>query len=126
MLQARPETTQVPPDIASRRRFPRFPVDVEVKVVREGGDGSSNFYYGRGSEVGEGGMAVFVAREFSLGEVVRVIAKFPYASRPLECSAIVRNRSSYCYGIEFLGLGLSEREFVARTCHFLSMIQSPA
>ena len=123
MLQTAIESDQPIPDGASLRRWPRYSIDVEVKVVALSEDGSTNFFYGRGGEVGEGGMAIFVAREFAKGDVVRIIAKFPYADRALECHAIIRNRSSYCYGMEFLGLGSTEREYVSRTCHFLSMVQ---
>ena len=123
MQESKTEQTKTAANPADRRRFPRYPVDVEVKVVREGSDGVNTFFHGRRSEVGEGGLAVFVAHEFTLGDVVRVITRFPYSTRPLECHAVVRNRDSYCYGMEFVGLGEGEREFIARTCRFLAMIQ---
>jgi len=123
MLEARLDQTPEFRNYALQRRWPRYSIDVEVKVSAEISPGSVTHRWGRASEIGEGGMAIFVAHEFDIGDAIRIAAKFPYAGRALECVAIVRNRNSYCYGVEFLGLGHSEREFVSRTCRFLSIIQ---
>lgn len=104
------------------RRFPRYPIDVAVKVVRENQQGSSTCCYGRGTEIGEGGMAMYIAHEFNIGDAVFVQLTLPYTSQPIQSDAFIRNRHNYCYGIEFTGLDKRDRDFLKLMCRGLSLV----
>jgi hypothetical protein len=106
-----------------KRRFPRYPIDVAVKVLVQGFEGVSTCCYGRGTEISEGGMAIYIAHEFSIGDPITVKVTLPHASQPVECPAIVRNRRNYCYGIEFMGLNPADQKFLNLMCRGLALVQ---
>lgn len=97
------------------RRWQRYHLNVPVRVIvrktikttlfdgtqRE----STNVVVvnGRGTELNEGGMAVFAGIELSVGERVQVEFTPPRPpSRPLRVPAVVRDRLGYIYGVEFV------------------------
>ena len=98
---------------AAERRWPRFRLDVRVRVVAQR-ETKPLIVNGRGNEVSEGGLAIFVGMEARLGERLWVEFTPPYSSEPLRVPAVVRNRSGYRYGIEFDAENLEETEKVAR------------
>jgi hypothetical protein len=100
-------------EYAVQRRFPRFKLDVPVRVISYR-DNKANIVSGRGNEVSEGGMAIFAGVEIRPGEQIWVEFTPPYSSEPLRVRATVRNRTGYKYGIEFRADDAEERERVAR------------
>jgi hypothetical protein len=101
------------------RRYPRYKIDIRIRLTRGQSDRSS-VVYGRGTEVGQGGMAVFADIELSIGEIVHV--EFPILSSPLplRVKGTVRNRIQFRYGLEFVDMMQAERGEIVRLCEFLS------
>ncbi len=105
------------------RRFPRYPINVSVKVFVPSDGGGANCCYGHGTEIGEGGMAIYVAREFDIGAAVNVQLTLPCTSYMIQSNAQIRNRKRYCYGVEFTGLQQRDRDYLKLMCRGLSLIQ---
>ncbi len=83
------------------RRWPRYKLNLPVRVIAQRAD-KVVIVPGRGNELNEGGLAVFVGMELSLDEVVSLEFTPPYSGTPLRVRCTVRNRSGYTYGLEFL------------------------
>ena len=83
------------------RRWPRYKVDVPVRVIIHQSK-NVGIVSGRGRELNGGGMAVFAGTELSLGEHVAVEFTPPYTGQPVRVRCAVRNRKGYTYGLEFI------------------------
>src|SRR5215470_7582585 len=89
------------------RRWPRHPVELAVLVVPRGGD-SKLAIPGRGIEISEGGMTLYAGLALKPGDFMDLEFQTPGRTR---ISAIVRNRTGYCFGLEFLApLGAESSE----------------
>jgi hypothetical protein len=80
------------------RRWLRHPVELPVLVVPRGGD-SKLAIQGRGIEISEGGMTLYAGLPLNPGDYMDLEFQTPGRTR---VSAIVRNRTGYCFGLEFL------------------------
>jgi len=118
-----PTGVAVPVDGAEKRRYPRYTIDISVKVRVNSIGGVTSYSYGRGNDLSLGGMSIHVAHELTPGSIVRLILTLPHAERQIECDAIVRNRRSYCYGMEFINLRPDDRALVDRCCKMLGVLQ---
>jgi len=105
------------------RRGPRHKVDFRIRLMYSR-DGAIDSAHGHGSDLGEGGMAVYAATELTEGMHVKVELTLPYSRRVLWLEAIVRNKQGYRYGLEFLTLSSSQREEIARFCQTISVMNS--
>jgi hypothetical protein len=54
---------------------------------------------GRGTEISEGGMVLYAGVNLKAGDLMQIEFIVPHQSR---VTAMVRNRTGYCYGLEFL------------------------
>ena len=84
---------------AIARRFPRYKVDVPVRVITQGLT-RVTIVQGRGSELNIGGMAVFAGTELSIGAQVVVEFTPPYSGQPIRVRCFVRSRAGEIYGRE--------------------------
>lgn len=107
------------PDARSRRRFPRFPLDVRISVyvLREGEKVSM---WGRSNELGADGIGATLTGGVEPGEVVSMEVSLPLAAAPLRMRAIVRYREGLRHGFEFLALSGEQRDAVSRVCDMLA------
>lgn len=112
--------------LSEKRRFPRYSIDVAVKVKVKTSSGISSYCYGRGGDISEGGMAINVSHELSRGKTIHLCLTLPHCDRAIECDAIVRHRSQYHYGLEFQGLAEPDRELLLRACRALGIVQQIA
>src|SRR5579864_7200630 len=80
------------------RRWQRHPVELAVRVVPRGGD-SKLAIQGRGIEISEGGMTLYAGLPLKPGDFMDLEFETPGHTR---VSAIVRSRTGYCFGLEFL------------------------
>lgn len=104
--------------VEERRRFRRYPIDVPVRVFRNGEQ-----IAGRGTNISAGGLQVLVAAKFELAEQLEVEISLPYySSQVLRLPCIVRNNSGYNHGVEFLPSKPEHREVIDRVCGILSLI----
>lgn len=109
--------------IAEKRRWPRYRIDVAVKVKVKTSSGISSYCYGRGGDISEGGMAVEVAHELARGNVIRLSVTLPHCERAIECEAVVRHRNQFHYGLEFRDLAEPDRALLMRACQALGVVQ---
>ncbi|HYG98801.1 MAG TPA: PilZ domain-containing protein [Terriglobales bacterium] len=90
-----------PPIYAVPRRFPRYHLNVPLRVIAQRPDKLS-IIEGRGNELNEGGMAVFAGVELGIGDQIAVEFTPPYSGSPIRVRCTVRNRQGYHYGVAFM------------------------
>ena len=108
---------------ATRRRWPRYKMDVPVRVIK--GLTNVTIVQGRGSELNNGGMAIFAGTELSIGDQVLVEFTPPYTGQPIRVRCFVRNRAGYRYGVEFITENDDDYESVNRIETVLKSMGSP-
>lgn len=101
------------------RRWSRFKVEVRVKVVLP----NRGAIYGQGSDISEGGMALFVPTELETGQTVQAEILLPYCREKVMLRGVVRNRDGFRYGVEFSALSDHEKLLIERVCRALAMVQ---
>ncbi len=104
------------------RRSPRYQVDVRLRLI-VAKDGKNVVVHGRGNDISENGMAMFVAHELALEQRLEVEFTLPYSRQPLRVRIVVRNRNGYRYGVEFLTLSPPQKEEISRLCKALTLLQ---
>lgn len=95
------------------RRYPRYNVNmrVAVQVFREGVVESM---WGRSNEVGQDGMSATLTGELQPGEVATLEFTLPATVIATKLRAVVRYRSGFRHGFEFLTLAEGQRETIQR------------
>lgn len=83
------------------RRWPRLKIRVPVTVIVHKPN-KTVYVDGRGTDMNEGGVAVFAGAELGIGEEVDISFTPPYHGEPLIARTIIRNRRGYTYGMEFI------------------------
>ena len=81
-----------------RRRWTRQIADLPVRVLYTRPEGEVAVA-GRGTEISEGGMALYAGIPLELGDVMEIEFQMPDSKR---IPAVIRNRSGYYFGLEFL------------------------
>lgn len=80
------------------RRWPRHPVELPVRILPRGGD-SKVAIPGRGIEISEGGMTLYAGLPLKPGDQMDLEFQTAGGAR---IAAVVRNRTGFCFGLEFL------------------------
>ena len=80
------------------RRWVRHPVELPVRISPRGGDPRFAIP-GRGIEISEGGMTLYAGLPLKPGDYMEVQFETAGGAR---ISAVVRNRTGFCFGLEFL------------------------
>jgi hypothetical protein len=91
------------PQDRRRRRHQRYPADFRVMVSHL----LENYYQkleGHCRDLSEAGIGILLAAELNRGEVTGLSFSLPGSDRRWEMRAVVRYRSGYQYGFEFLSL----------------------
>jgi|SRR5579871_1721735 len=83
------------------RRWPRHKINVPIRVIVHQ-PAKTRIIEGRGVEVSEGGMAVFAGVELGVLDEVEVEFTEPFQGDPIRVTGVIRNRSGYTYGVEFV------------------------
>jgi hypothetical protein len=107
------------PAFVQERRWPRHKIDVPVRAVIRKPD-KTMIRDGRGMEMSEGGMCLFISAELGLGEEIEVEFTPPYSGNPIRVRGRVRNCDGYRYGVEFVPESEKERSEVARLRQMLN------
>lgn len=92
-------------DSANTRRWPRFPAQLPVTISVES-DAAKQVVPGLASEISRSGMALYGGVQVKPGD--RMEVEFQTSGKP-RLTGVVRNRSGYCFGLEFLDLLGSSR-----------------
>ncbi len=100
------------------RRWPRYPADLPVRIVALNGIQTIPLL-ARGSVISTAGMALRAAINVKTGDVMQL--QFPTSRRVM---AVVRNRNSYCLGLEFLPqlLPAADNKALDRSTHVPSSV----
>ena len=109
---------------ATMRRWPRYKVDVPVRVITQGATKTA-IATDRGSELNNGGMAVFAGTELAIGAQVAVEFTPPYSGNPIRVRGFVKNRSGHRYGVEFITESDSDYQSVHQIETVLRSLGSP-
>ena len=106
---------------AVQRRWQRYRLDLPLRLIvhRE----KTTIVNGRGSDVSEGGVLIFAGAELKEGDEIFVEFTPPYSGEPIRVRGVVRNRSGYKYGVEFLWQTPEEEE---QTIRFRNLLQLSA
>jgi hypothetical protein len=110
------------PVFEQKRRWPRYKIDVPVRVVIHKPD-RTLIRNGRGMEMSEGGMRLLMGVELGLGEKIAVEFTPPYSGKPIRVRSEVRNRNGYRYGVELVPEGEIERSEVTRLRQMLKTFE---
>jgi PilZ domain len=88
---------------AAKRRFPRFLVDIPVKVqVSTQGPTRVVSGEGQGTDLSLGGLAVSVDLNLAVGDQIAVEFSLPCSEQSISFRCFVRNRHGASYGVEFI------------------------
>jgi hypothetical protein len=101
------------PSFRELRRWPRLKIRVPVTAILRKCN-KTVYVDGRGTDLNEGGIAVFAGAELAVGEEVEISFTPPYRGEPLTARTIIRNRRGYIYGMEFLVNGKDDAQRVER------------
>jgi len=110
------------PVFEQKRRWPRYKIDVPVRVVIHKPD-RTLIRNGRGMEMSEGGMRLLMGVELGLGEKIAVEFTPPYSGKPIRVRSEVRNRNGYRYGVELVPEGEIEWSEVTRLRQMLKTFE---
>jgi hypothetical protein len=109
---------------SERRKFPRYTIDISIKVKIPAAGGLTTYCFGRGSDVGQGGLSIHLPHELVIGKAIDLTMTLPYTERSIGCRVIVRNREGFKYGVEFKQLNPEDRELLMETCRRLGVVQA--
>jgi c-di-GMP-binding flagellar brake protein YcgR len=104
------------------RRFPRYEFDTEIHVATFGAE-KQEVMRGRALNISEAGVAGLFVGGWDMGTAVHLKFFVPVVNNPLSVGAIVRSRSDYRYGFEFVELNPVQREVIDKTCRTLALLQ---
>ncbi len=101
-------------EFVDARRRARYPFEVEVRVYAR----NSAVIRGHTVDISESGISAMLRVEVPLGEVVRL--EFAVPSGEVEVHALVRQRSAFRYGFQFVESEGAQQK-IARTCNRLAV-----
>ena len=84
----------------------------------------TSVFVGGGNELSEGGLALSAGVELKTGGAAEIEFTPPYSGGPIRIRGVVRNRSGYRYGMEFMAEGEREEEQVDRLKTLLTVLSS--
>ncbi len=96
------------------RRHPRFKLEVGIRVYPRG----TAVVRGDTVDISESGISAMLREEVPVGEVVRLEFALPLGD--VELLALVRQRSAFRYGFQFIETS-SAQDTIGRTCSQLAV-----
>ena len=105
------------PEALDQRRHHRYKVEVEIRVYAR----NTQVVRGHTVDLSESGISAILRDEVPLGEVVRLEFALPAGS--VEIMAMVRQRSAFRYGFQFVE-NSSAQGVIGRTCRDLAVEMS--
>lgn len=99
------------------RRHPRFKLEVDIRVYPR----DCPVVRGHTVDISESGISALLGIEVPVGEVVRLEFTLPFGD--VEVLAMVRQRSAFRYGFQFVEAS-SAQDVIGRTCRQLAVEQS--
>jgi hypothetical protein len=112
-------------DWSVARRWPRYKVDLRLKVTlpqTAGAAAGRSFTFGQGSDVSEGGMAAYIPSELNVGDVVGIEFVLPYSKETISLRAEVRNRNGFRYGLEYVLITQDHQQLLRKSLQTLALM----
>jgi len=103
-----------------RRRYPRYEIDTELHVTTPDERATMR---GRSLNISEAGTAGVFVTEWEVGTAVRLEFSVSVTSRPVRVGGVLRSRSGYRYGFEFVDVSPEQREIIDKTCRTLALLE---
>jgi c-di-GMP-binding flagellar brake protein YcgR len=105
-----------------RRRWDRHDVATSVNVTTVV-NGERTTFSGQACDISIGGLRLFLTREIDAGTSLQLEFLLPYYSMELVVRGVVRNRSGFTHGVEFISPTPEQQEMIDRTCHVLALLR---
>ncbi len=105
-----------------KRRWERHPVNIRIKITLSL-NGESSCFHGEASDVSQGGLRLFMPRPLDPGVIILMEFSLPYNSRAMAIRGLIRNRSGFSYGVEFMNPTVYQRETISQLCKTLQLLQ---
>lgn len=102
----------------SLRRWTRYAVSLSLRVRIKTSSGYA-YMLAHGRDVSQGGMAVYVPVELEMADTVMLELIFPMLNEPVLLSALVKNRTGFKYGVEFVNPTPLQEETILANIHKL-------
>jgi len=99
------------------RRQPRFKLDVEIRINTK----TCGVLVGRTVDISESGISALLKLEVPVGDFVELQFTVPFG--PVRVYAVVRQRSAFRYGFQFVESN-AVHEITQNTCRSLELEQS--
>jgi hypothetical protein len=106
-------------EFVDARRHRRFKIEVDIRVYPR----ECPVVRGATVDISESGISALLRVEVPVGEVVRL--EFTLPTGDVEALAMVRQKSAFRYGFQFLETGAA-LEILRRTCGQLAVEQAPS
>ena len=103
--------------VVDARRRPRFKIEVDVTIDST----TCGLLKGHTVDISESGVSAMLRLEVPLGEVVELTFTLPFG--PVKIYAMVRQRSAFRYGFQFMESNFLE-QIIGPTCRQLAVEQS--
>ena len=104
-------------DLPDARRQPRFKLDVDIRIHTK----TCGVLMGRTVDISESGISALLKLEVPVGEFVELQFTVPFG--PVRVYAVVRQRSAFRYGFQFVESN-AVHEIIQTTCRSLELEQS--
>ena len=104
------------------RRSERHEVTIPVNVTAVI-NGEVSSFSGQASDLSRGGLRLFLTRVIELGASLQMEFKLPYYSMDLVIRGVVRNRSGFTHGIEFICATPYQQAMLERTCSVFGLLR---
>ena len=88
--------TKQSPGFVELRRHPRFKLQADIRVYSR----SAGLLKGYTVDISESGISAMLKLELSVGELVEL--EFELPSGPVAIRALVRHKTAFCYGFQFV------------------------
>lgn len=105
-----------------QRRWERYAVKIRTKITVNQ-NGQTQSFYGEANDVSQGGLRLFMPREVETGIILLLELSLPYNSQVLAVRGLIRNRSGFSYGVEFLNTTKHEQDTISQSCKALQLMQ---
>jgi PilZ domain len=102
--------------LVEARRHPRFRLQTDIRVYSR----SAGLLTGYTVDISESGISAMLKLELSVGELVQLEFDFPLG--PVAIRALVRHKTAFCYGFQFVEPDL--QGVIKATCSRLAALQS--
>lgn len=110
------------PATRPRRRWERHDITIPVTVSTMV-SGKRSSFSGQACDMSIGGLRLFLTREIEAGTSVQLEFPLPYHSVDLTIRGVVRNRTGFTHGVEFVNPTSEQQEMIDRTCSVLGLMR---